>query len=148
MDRIDQSPNGVKDWARGARGFRGLLFLLTILVAALVLYASWLPSDRLVGAPFIPSWIAGWLDSGGAMRTGRTALPLIFFGGFITLTLKLGKVDYPTGLAFGFALILIVIAEGGQFFLPARTASWGDVGCGLGGGDFGIGGGAAGVVFS
>ena len=103
------------------------LWLNSIVLAVLVLLLSWTPDSRMELIRWIPGWLSAWADSGGQVQTMRTGLPLALAG--FLFALSWGVSGIRLWLLWGVvsALVLVVVAEGGQHFLPSRTADWRDV---------------------
>ena len=61
------------------------------------------------------------------METMRTAVPVALVSFLFTLLGRLMGWRYWFASGAGLALVLVLVAEAGQFFLPGRSPSWGDV---------------------
>ena len=57
----------------------------------------------------------------------RTAVPVALASFLLTLSARLMGWKYWFAIGASSALIVVIIAEAGQFFLPQRSPSWGDV---------------------
>jgi hypothetical protein len=105
-------------------------FLILIGICA-VFYFSWIPIPDLTKLWFIPAWLGRWTN---VHDTLRTAIPFIFLG-FITgcwLITTNRRLAWwlTTLLAF---ILIVIIAEAGQLFLPHRVfdlrdIAWGSFG--------------------
>ena len=80
-----------------------------------------------IGALDATHGLAAWADSGGPIETMRTAVPVALSSFLLTLLARLMGWKYWFVSGASSALILVMIAEAGQFFLPERRPSWGDV---------------------
>jgi VanZ family protein len=90
-----------------------------------VFYFSWLPQPDFRTVSFIPDWLARWSNIHDSLRT---AIPFIFLGFFSGLSLTDLNKPRIWWLYTWFAFILIVIiAEAGQLFLPLRVFDWRDI---------------------
>jgi hypothetical protein len=114
------------------------LILFSFLVAGLVsvFYFSWEPQPDFRTLSFVPGWLARWSNTHDTLRTG---IPFIFLG-FLS-GLWLGDSDKPriwwlfTWLSF---VLIVIIAETGQLFLPTRVFDWRDIVWGTAGSFFGL----------
>jgi hypothetical protein len=98
-------------------------FLLTGILA--VFYFSWLPQPDFRTISFMPGWLARWSN---AHDTLRTSIPFIFLGFFSGLWLADLNKPLRWWLFTWFAFVLIIIiAETGQLFLPLRVFDWRDI---------------------
>ena len=115
---------------------RTILFYLFLAVGfVLVLYLSWLYESKIGSSWLVPGWLAEWVDA-TENDTIRTGVPFVFLGLVIGGWLrKKGKAMKKWLLL----LVLVLIAELGQLFLPLRIFDWRDVAWGSGGAAFGIG---------
>ncbi len=125
-----------------------ILWLLALVVSGLMVYLSWIPDSRMELVPWIPHWLASWADSGGSASTMRTAVPVAFASFLFALIGRLMDWKYWRVSGVGSALILVMLAEAGQFFLPQRSPNWGDVLWGVAGAVAGLVVGVAVVVLS
>ncbi|MFP6872786.1 MAG: hypothetical protein VCA55_04680, partial [Verrucomicrobiales bacterium] len=64
---------------------------------------------------------------GGPVEKMRTAVPVALASFLLTLIGRLMCWKYWFVSGVGAVLILVIIAEAGQFFLPQRNPNWGDV---------------------
>ena len=104
-----------------------ILWLLSIALSAVIIYLSWIPDSRMGLVPWLPRWLAGWADSGGGVETLRTGLALAIASFLFSLACQASGRRNGIRFSLGFGLLLVLLAEGGQFFLPARSPDWGDV---------------------
>ncbi|MDB4265233.1 VanZ family protein [bacterium] len=108
-------------------GLTGLLFFL-------ILAASWVSESQMAGQAWIPRWLGEWADESPNFRTMLPFVPLAFllvrcFSG------KGGPQSFLWAVFLSFACLFL--AEGGQVWLPQRTADpadlrWGGLGILLG----------------
>tara|TARA_R110001632_G_scaffold17995_2_gene56257 strand:- start:479 stop:913 length:435 start_codon:yes stop_codon:yes gene_type:complete len=114
-----------------------VLFLLGI-GAVLIFYLSWKVDPNLEETSFIPEWLAEWADNAHNDRK-RTGVPFIglgiLLGGYL---LYVGKSTVNNwSIAWLIMIIVVGIAELGQYFLPSRSPDiediiWGGLGAGVG----------------
>jgi hypothetical protein len=118
---------------------RNLFFYLLLLLGiALILYLSWIPQPKIGTAGFIPGWLADWADA-GENDTLRTGVPFLFLGIFIGTWLTSFKYQWHGWIVAWLGLLLLVLlAEAGQLFLPNRRFDWLDVFWGAAGGLLGL----------
>ena len=93
----------------------------------MVLVLSWASDSRIALVKWVPGWLAGWADSGRVMATMRTGIPLAVAGFLFSLAWRVSGWKHWIVGGIGLALGLVLAAEAGQWFLPARTAHWADV---------------------
>jgi VanZ like family len=99
-------------------------FFLIIGVGA-VFYFSWIPQPDFRKLSFIPDWLANWSNTHDTLRTG---IPFIFLGLYSGLWLIYSNGSLIRWLFAWFAFVLIVVvAESGQLFLPQRVFDWRDI---------------------
>jgi VanZ family protein len=115
-----------------------LLWLAAGSFAAVVLALSWVPDSRLRKLEWVPDWLARWADSGGVMMTMRTGVALAVAGFLFTLTWRVSGWRRAAVAGMVLSVLLLLVAEGGQFFLPARSPAWGDVLWGSAGAALGV----------
>ena len=104
-----------------------LIFLCFLLFTGLIIvfYFSWIPQPDLSKLWFIPGWMGRWTN---AHDTLRTAIPFIFLGLLSGSWLSTTKRPWTWWLATLLVFILVVIiAETGQLFLPHRVFDWRDI---------------------
>jgi VanZ family protein len=103
------------------------IFLLIVLV----FYFSWKPTPDIETSWYMPGWLADWSNQYGQLRTG---VPFVFIGTLLAFFDKKGRF-----LMYTFAmLVLVIIAELGQTFLPHRHFDWMDIVYGVSGGVVGL----------
>jgi len=87
-----------------------------------VFYFSWLPNPSFVNQSYLPRWLVYWADVYVQLRT---AVPFVAIGFILQFLCK------PNGFftlkGFLFSLMVILIAEGGQFLLPDRYPDMMDI---------------------
>jgi len=94
-----------------------LKFLKSILIFILiliVLFFSWLKNPNFDQIAVIPSWLNNWSNLHGRIRTAVPFIPL----GFILNTYRKKWKLSISGLLL--CLIVVVIAELGQYLIPTR----------------------------
>lgn len=119
---------------------RKLFILITLLVLSIMVLAlSWVSSPILSNLGIFPKGIASWADDIDHVNL-RTAVPMVVWGLLAGIWIKLIslKGSKPWVIAWLLGLLLITIAEMGQFFLPNRSPHFGDIGWGIGGTTFGL----------
>lgn len=116
-------------------------FLIYVLVAfgcIMIWYLSWVHEPKLGSNWFIPSWLAEWTDSGDN-STLRTGVPFVFLGILVGVWLTASGKSWHRWLISWLLLILVVvIAELGQLFLPLRSFHWLDIAWGAAGAALGL----------
>ena len=112
--------------------------ILKVLTASaiiiIILYLSWLRNPNFDQLSVIPNWLNRWSNLHGQLRTAVPFIPL----GFLLNTYKKKWYISLTGLLI--CLIVVIIAELGQFFIPTRYPDIIDV-------FFGVLGALLGMVF-
>lgn len=104
-----------------------LFTLLVTLSVVFILYLSWVPNPRLGLLWFIPNWLAKWVDV-SANDTIRTGVPLFVLGLVIGVWLSGASYSWHWWLGSWLILVMVVIiAEFGQLFLPHRSFDWWDI---------------------
>jgi hypothetical protein len=99
-------------------------FFLLIGIGA-VFYFSWLPQPDFRTISFIPGWLARWSNTHDTLRT---AIPFLFLGIYAGLWLTYSKKSPIWWLFTWLAFVLIaIIAEVGQVFLPLRVFDLRDI---------------------
>ena len=93
----------------------------------MICYLSWVADSRMQLVPWLPHGLAAWADSGGPVEKMRTAVPVALASFLVTLIGRLLGWKYWFVAGVGSALILVIVAEARQFFLPQRNPNWGDV---------------------
>lgn len=117
---------------------RAYLFYGTIFIVILaVFYFSWLSSPRLGLSGTLPVWLVSWADA-SENENLRTGVPFIFLGFLTAVLLIRNSAPINKWLFFWFSLIMLaVIAELGQLFLPLRSfdledIAWAAIGAAVG----------------
>lgn len=118
-----------------------LLIILIVVVALLVLYLSWTSSPKIGNINIVPGFISTWVDT-YMFQTIRTAVPLFFLGLFLGLFLIVKNLTLKYWvISWILLLLLVVLAEVGQFFRPHRVFDKGDIKWGWFGATMGLIGG-------
>ncbi len=116
-----------------------LVPFLLLIGTGLIFLLSWLPDPGLGNYKFLPDWLARWTDA-QVNDNIRTAVPLVFLGFVAGGWLALKKRPFPWWFGVWSGLVgVVLIAEIGQLFLPARNFDWGDVAWGAVGSLVGMG---------
>ena len=112
-------------------------FLKVLTASAIIIiifYLSWVRNPNFDQLSVIPNWLNRWSNLHGQLRTAVPFIPL----GFLLNTYK--KKWYISLTGFLICLIVVIIAELGQFFIPTRYPDIIDV-------FFGVLGAVLGMVF-
>jgi glycopeptide antibiotics resistance protein len=119
----------------------GKLVLLLIIILA-ILYFSWIPDSHLISESYLPLWLRGWSNEYFNLRT---AVPFVAFGfllGSCNLkksTFKKRKFKFSVWCRHSIAaLVVVCLAEVGQFFVLNRHPDLMDVLFGILGSQFGF----------
>jgi cyanate permease len=108
-----------------------LLNIFLIFGIFIVFYFSWKPNPNFEESWYMPGWLADWSNQYGQLRTG---VPFVFIGMLLAFLDKKNRF-----LMYTFAmLVLVIIAELGQTFLPHRHFDWMDIVYGVSGGVVGL----------
>ena len=102
---------GVPCQGRLRRFFVLALWLGSFLIGGGILALSWAADSRMAMLPWIPGWLAGWADSGGAMQALRTAVPMVMAGILFTLAWRVSGWRHWILGGIGLALGLLLVAE-------------------------------------
>ena len=92
-------------------------FLKVLTASAIIIiifYLSWVRNPNFDQLSVIPNWLNRWSNLHGQLRTAVPFIPL----GFLLNTYK--KKWYISLTGFLICLIVVIIAELGQFFIPTR----------------------------
>jgi VanZ family protein len=108
-------------------GIRSILILITLGI----FYFSWIPDSNLKSESYLPLWLLNWSNSYFNLRT---AVPFVVFGSLLySCNSKKSSYKYRK---FKFniwfrnsvlSLVVVCLAEGGQFFLLYRHPDLADV---------------------
>lgn len=99
-----------------------------ILVGLGVLLLSWLPNPDVGNVLPVPAVIRQWVNANSNLRT---AVPFVLLGMLGEGLLPRHRSNLMARLKMGgVLLLLVVIAELGQLWLPKRHFDWGDIGYG------------------
>ena len=105
---------------------RLIVFCFLIIAGiGVVFYFSWIPQPDFRALWFIPGWLARWCNTHDTLRT---AIPFIFLGllsGFWLAATN--RSWYWWLIAWLSFLMVVIIAETGQLFLPQRVFDWRDI---------------------
>lgn len=112
-------------------------YFLLVVGAGLVLYLSWRSSPAMGYVWFIPPAVAHWADK-QENDTIRTAVPLVALGLVVGGQLAWQRRPWRQWLvAWVLLLLLVVLAEAGQYFRAYRSfdladIAWGAIGAAIG----------------
>ena len=116
---------------------RSFLFVGLGLIGLSVLVLSWLPNPDIGNVLPVPGVLRQWVNANGNLRT---AVPLLLLGGLVEGLLPAAQSSWHNRLwAWVALLVLVVLAEIGQLWLPKRHFDWGDIGYGVVGAAVGMG---------
>lgn len=99
-----------------------ICILILVYCIVCVFYFSWLPNPSFVNQSYLPRWLVYWADVYVQLRTAIPFLPIGFLCQYI-----FKPSSFFTFKGFLLALIVVALAEIGQFFLPYRFPDWMDV---------------------
>lgn len=106
-----------------------LFIKISILVIAFaIFYFSWLPSGNFGEETHLPQWLLKWCNT---YYNLRTAIPFIALSFLMSFRYKVINV-------LVICMVLVTVAEFGQYFIPQRVPDFRDVLYGLLGTLFGI----------
>jgi hypothetical protein len=101
---------------------RLFLIIISCTFIFIILYLSWMPEPRISTVWFVPTWLGAWADE-NVNDNIRTAVPFAFLG--IITSLCLLRVKAPSinlwCSAFQWLILLAILAETGQLFIPHRS---------------------------
>lgn len=102
-----------------------------LIVIGVVFYFSWLSDPGLMSETYLPIWLLNWSNR---YYNLRTAVPFVAFGFLLECYTEYKSPNEEVqnkGLIFmqntGIALIVVCIAEGGQFMIQRRSPDLMDV---------------------
>lgn len=108
-----------------------IILLLLLIVIGVVFYFSWLSDPGLMSETYLPMWLLNWSNR---YYNLRTAVPFVAFGFLLECYTEYKSPNEEVqnkGLIFmqntGIALIVVCIAEGGQFMIQRRSPDLMDV---------------------
>lgn len=111
--------------------WRRIVQVLLLLVVGAVFYYSWLPDPNMRSESYLPGWLSRWSNRN---YNFRTAVPFVALGFLLEFySYKNGKWMDLQHRLIGFcknmvlALIVVLVAEGGQFLLKSRSPDVMDV---------------------
>lgn len=120
--------------------FIGISALGLLFIVFSIFYFSWIPDPSFQSETYLPLWIVNWSNENYNLRT---AVPFVLLGflleGLSVLILKVNSKKNTFSirkLHFGFAFLVVFVAEIGQFFF-GRNPDFLDVVYGLIGSFFG-----------
>lgn len=101
---------------------KGICIIFLVLCCLSVFYFSWLPNPSFVNQSYLPRWLVFWADVYVRLRT---AVPFLAIGFLCQFLFR--PSSFFTLKGFGISLMIVSVAELGQFFLPFRHPDWMDV---------------------
>ena len=90
-------------------------------IAISIFYFSWLPSGEFGDETYLPQWLLNWCNT---YYNLRTAIPFVILSFLMTLKYKAMHVLI-------ICLVLLTVAELGQYFRPNRSPDYRDIFYGL-----------------
>ena len=107
-----------------------VLFVFLFVIAA-VFYFSWLPDPSFKNETYLPKWLLNWSDYYYNLRTAIPFLAVGFLLEAYTQDKNSNEIKYRKNYNLikniGIAIIIICIAEGGQFLIRKRNPDLMDV---------------------
>jgi hypothetical protein len=118
---------------------RFVYYFLVLIGAGLVLYLSWRTHPRMEDVWFIPGWVSAWADE-RRNDTLRTAVPFVALGWLVGGWLWVRGQPWRQWLwAWAALVLLVIVAEIGQIFMPERSFDLADIAWGAAGALLGLG---------
>ena len=110
-----------------------------MIISAAVLMCSWVPNPLLSLLGIMPDKLGQWTDARDNINS-RTAVPMVLWGVSAGIWIMYHNLSglRPWITAWLIGLLLISIAEAGQFFIPNRFPDFEDICWGAGGTCFGL----------
>ena len=107
-----------------------LIYMALLLGIIVVFYLSWTSEIYLDHLWFMPRWIGRWTNK-KANGDLRTAVPFVFLGLFAGVLPTRNPFSLLRWLLlWGGLVVVVILAEAGQLFVPKRFFSWTDIGWG------------------
>lgn len=107
-----------------------VLFVFIFVIAA-VFYFSWLPDPSFQNETYLPRWLIQWSDYYYNLRTAIPFLAVGFLLEAYTQEKHTNEIKYRKNYSLiqniGIAVIIVCIAEGGQFLIQKRNPDLLDV---------------------
>lgn len=106
------------------------VFLILFFVIAAIFYYSWLPNPDFNKETYLPKWLVNWSNKYYNLRTG---IPFIAVGFLLEdLVQRMNSIEYfNKSLNFiqniAISIIIVCVAEGGQFLIHKRNPDLMDV---------------------
>lgn len=117
--------------------FHKIVLVLLFVVIGTVFYFSWLSDPSLSSETYLPRWLLNWSNQNYNLRTAVPFLALGFLLEIYTQHTSLDKLNNNKKLNFiqniVFAVIIVCVAEGGQFIIQNRSPDLADVFFGIAG---------------
>jgi VanZ family protein len=94
-----------------------ITIFLILSCIGIIFYFSWLPNGKFGNETYLPAALLAWSNTYFNLRT---ALPFIVLGMFLSVRNK-------AKVAFTYCMVVVCVAEGGQFYMPERNPDGMDV---------------------
>lgn len=111
--------------------FHKIVLLLLVLVIVVVFYFSWLSDPGFTSETYLPEWLLNWSNHYYNLRTAVPFLALGFLLEVYTENSFSNEKDYNEKWSFiqntVIAIVIVIIAEGGQFLIEKRSPDLMDV---------------------
>ena len=111
--------------------FQKIVLLLLVLVIVVVFYFSWLSDPGFTSETYLPGWLLNWSNHYYNLRTAVPFLALGFLLEVYTENSSSNEKDYNEKWSFlqnmVIAIVIVIIAEGGQFLTQKRSPDLMDV---------------------
>ncbi|MBK7099564.1 MAG: VanZ family protein [Sphingobacteriales bacterium] len=109
------------------------IILIFLIGTGVVFYFSWKSNPDLEANEWIPLWLTTWANKN---YNFRTAIPFMLMGVFISSFFRQSFRFYI--LCWMAMIVMVVIAEAGQLYLPGRSFDFWDIFYGVAGGAIGL----------
>ena len=119
---------------------KSIVIVFLLVCTGIIFYYSWIHNPGLETETYLPLWIRKWSNE---YYNLRTAVPFVVLGFLLEVWQRLSNAAATANrCAFRLKTILIIVvvvclAEGGQFFIATRQPDFMDVLFGVSGGIFG-----------
>jgi uncharacterized membrane protein YidH (DUF202 family) len=108
-----------------------IILLLLLVAIAIVFYFSWLPDSTFANETYLPQWLLNWCNHYYNLRTAVPFLAIGFLLEAYTQIKDSDEISFDENLNLiqniGISIIIVCIAEGGQFMLQKRSQDLMDV---------------------
>ena len=106
-----------------------------VVILGLVCFFSWLPSPNLRDTGLFPGKLGEWVDN---HYNSRTAIPFVLLGFGLRVFFKDKRFLNSLIVISSFSLLLVIVVETGQLWLPDRHFDFEDIAWGLLGSVLGV----------